>query len=182
MGESIDWAQYVSYSEESPTKLVWSAQTKNRKFNKGDIAGSWNNVKKYYYVKIDNSNYSVHRIVYELMVGKIPDGFVIDHKDRDTANNSYTNLVAVTHRHNMQNMKKNKNNKSGVVGVSLVPFGEYQYWKAAWQDMDGKQCHKTFSVLKHGYDEAFRLAVEAREQALTEMNQQGARYTEGHGK
>lgn len=40
--------------------------------------------------------YSVHRVVYELFIGKIPQGLVIDHKDENKTNNAVTNLQVLT--------------------------------------------------------------------------------------
>lgn len=37
-------------------------------------------------------------------------------------------------------------------------------------------------VSNHGKEEAFRLACEARENAIKELNAQGAGYSENHGK
>jgi len=44
-------------------------------------------------------------------------GFVIDHIDGDTLNNSINNLRICKHEENLRNQKINKNNKSGFKGV-----------------------------------------------------------------
>jgi hypothetical protein len=43
---------------------------------------------------------AIHRLVYITWVGKIPDGYVIDHKDNVKWNNLYTNLQAITAEEN----------------------------------------------------------------------------------
>ena len=46
----------------------------------------------------------------------------------------------------------------------------------------GKVCSKEFAVKKYGYDEAFRSAVIAREQAIGALNSRNANYNKEHGK
>lgn len=65
-------------------------------------------------------------------------------------------------------------NRSGVVGVRLHEQkdqrGEYEYhywyWVAQWTDGHGKRKTKSFSVHQYGDEEAYRLAVEAREKGV----------------
>jgi hypothetical protein len=42
-----------------------------------------------------------HRIIYQTLVGDIPNGYEIDHIDNDRQNNSIDNLRIVTHSQNM---------------------------------------------------------------------------------
>lgn len=44
----------------------------------------------------------VHRLVYCAFVGKIPDGYDVDHKDFDRQNNSVSNLCLMTHGDNVR--------------------------------------------------------------------------------
>ncbi len=58
-------------------------------------------------------------------------------------------------------------NTSGVVGVAKTairsPNGAtYEYWSATWSLPSGERRSIRFSILRHGHDAAFRLAVEAR--------------------
>jgi predicted HNH restriction endonuclease len=61
-------------------------------------------------------------------------------------------------------------------------IGEYYkgkpryYWKAMWSPAKGKRRSKSFSVLKFGEDEAKRLAIEARRQAIESLD---AEWPEG---
>lgn len=72
---------------------------------------------------------------------------------------------------------KSQRNSSGTVGVHLVEEVDkrwpsqptYLYWVAQWSPAPYVRKTKRFSVNKHGYDEAFRLAVEARRSGLKEM-------------
>lgn len=59
-------------------------------------------------------------------------------------------------------------NSSGVVGVSKVtitgPNGvTYYFWQATWSPAPGQRRSIRFSVKKHGEEEAFKLAVQARQ-------------------
>ncbi|MDB4354101.1 AP2 domain-containing protein [Akkermansiaceae bacterium] len=62
-------------------------------------------------------------------------------------------------------------NRSGVVGVSLVTVltngSEYLFWQATWSPEAGKRRCVKFSVMRYGDREAFRLAVEAREDGVS---------------
>lgn len=45
----------------------------------------------------------LHRVVAECWLGKCPEGYQVDHIDRDTKNNHYKNLRYVTHSEQMKN-------------------------------------------------------------------------------
>lgn len=57
----------------------------------------------YYRVWIKNKGHSVHKLVAECWLGDKPEGYEIDHIDRDTHNNHYSNLRYVTHGEQMKN-------------------------------------------------------------------------------
>lgn len=57
----------------------------------------------YYGVTIHGRSVLVHRMVYELFVGQIPDGMQIDHIDGDRGNNAVDNLRVVTVAGNSHN-------------------------------------------------------------------------------
>jgi len=52
------------------------------------------------------------------------------------------------------------NNTSGITGVRRAPTA----WSATWVE-NGKQQHRSFAVEKHGEQEAFHLACQARAEA-----------------
>lgn len=62
-----------------------------------------------------SKTYFKHQAVWEFYNGKISDGFVIDHIDRDITNNAISNLRMVTVRTNSCNISTNT---SGYPGVS----------------------------------------------------------------
>lgn len=71
-----------------------------------------------------HKNHFVHRLEYEAFIGKIPDGFEIDHIDSNPQNNFLDNLRACSHAENSKNpnsIKKRKpSSKVSGVGVELV--------------------------------------------------------------
>ena len=55
---------------------------------------------RYIQVSINHTRIPAHRIIWLDSRGPIPDGFVINHRDRNRSNNRLANLEAVTHRQN----------------------------------------------------------------------------------
>lgn len=66
---------------------------------------------------------------------------------------------------------KRGNNTSGVAGVHFLTSARQPHgiWQAKLK-INGKGRHKSFSVLKHGWQSAYEQAVAAREQMLAEAN------------
>ncbi len=62
-------------------------------------------------------------------------------------------------------------NRSGVVGVSKVSVigangNHYFFWQATWSPEPGRRRCVKFSIQRYGDDEAFQLAVQARERGV----------------
>jgi len=67
--------------------------------------------------------------------------------------------------------RSSQRNSSGVIGVSRITVqvangAEYHFWQASWSPEPGRRRCIRFSVKRHGDKVAFRLAVEARQQAV----------------
>jgi len=64
-----------------------------------------------------------------------------------------------------------KNNTSQTKGVHFIKYMKKQspLWRAYWRDENGNARAKTFSVKKFGHDEAKRLAIQAREEAISSL-------------
>jgi hypothetical protein len=184
----IDWNDWFYYDETSPSCIRWKVDRyKGKNFETpmvkaGDVAGSIC-ANGYWRVGFRKKQYKVHRIIWFLMHGFHP--VKVDHKDGNKLNNFKSNLRHADGKINRRNVKKAKNNSSGVTGVTftgkVIEGKNYQYWYATWNDITGQPMSKVFSVLVHGYDEAFRLACEYRARMIEELNRQGAGYTERHG-
>lgn len=87
----------------------------------GDIAGHVfkASCKTYRMVRIGDSSFYVHRIVWKMYYGVDPDG-QIDHIDGDGTNNAIANLRVVNAVENHRNQRLRRSNKSGILGVSKV--------------------------------------------------------------
>lgn len=187
----MDLSELYYYDATSPTFLRWnkdifSGRYHNQKnVSKGNVAGGMGN-SGYYQVRVNGRLTLVHRVIWELLNGEIPDGMFIDHIDQDKTNNDISNLRVVTRAGNNQNHPLRQDSSSGVVGVNrlvnTLRSGNLAiYWKALWCE-DGERKYKLFPVKKYGEDEAFRMACEYRKLMIEKMNQEGAGYTENHGK
>jgi hypothetical protein len=178
------WEAYFYYDESSPTALRWATEIRTGRYNNvvlvsaGGVAGS-NGKAKSPQVKLAGKLIFVHRIVWELHNGEIPEGLYVDHIDGDHLNNRIGNLRLVTHKVNARNARMYRTNTSGVAGVSFDT--RESRWLAQWRDIEGVPRKKGFPVAKLGYDEAFEAAVQYRRQVIEELNNLGAGYTKRHG-
>lgn len=73
--------------------------------------------KGYIIITINSKTKRVHRLIYEKFVGKIPDGFDVDHLNHIKDDNRVINLDVKTHESNCQRRLLNKRNTSGYIGV-----------------------------------------------------------------
>lgn len=101
----------------------------------GDVAGCIRTTKrtgkKYVWVVVNRSTHPIHRIIWSMFFGEIPNGMQIDHIDGDGLNNRISNLRLVNREMNSQNQHKaHRNNLCGLLGVSFR--GEWNL-KKPWQ-------------------------------------------------
>lgn len=73
--------------------------------------------KKYLYFSRLKKSCQVHRAIWVMEKGEIPEGYEIDHIDGDGLNNRLENLRCVTRSENFRNRRLATNNTSGIVGV-----------------------------------------------------------------
>lgn len=187
----INWAEYFKYDEDSPSGLIW---IKNRYAGKtgktliksaGDSAGSKSHnpdrSPKSWEVGFNSKLYKAHRIIYTLLLGKIPDGLVIDHIDGNPFNNRIENLRAIPKDKNHRNSKKPSDNTSGYTGVywQTMNKGKHLYAVAEIHYKGTKEV-KCFGT--HQYENPLEEAIKWRETKLNELNQlYDAGYTDRHG-
>jgi len=185
----MQWVDFdiLRYDEESPSGLVWNCDIFSglnyqiRKIREGQTAGSYSGNSRggfYFKFQYNKVKYLCHKVIWQMFHGEIPEGFVVDHEDGNSANNKIDNLRLVTQFVNSRNAKKYKSNKSGCTGVYFKSQNGYDKWVAQWQDSEGNRRSKSFSVNKYGND-ARRLAEEMRE-GMIRINNVG--YTERHGR
>jgi hypothetical protein len=119
----------------------------------GTTAGSPTD-KEYLNVGIFGRLYSVHRVIFLWMTGRLPDPEV-DHENHGRADNRWANLFEATKQKNMRNQTLRKDNISGRVGVSWCADRDKFY---AYIDVKGRRLHL-------GYHDTFEAACAAREAA-----------------
>lgn len=186
--EFDDYSEYFIYDVTSPSHLTRIKGTSNgiREFGRKGHCGN-QRVREGGYrvwtVKFKKRNVQIHRIIWQLFYGTIPQGLVVDHIDGNPLNNEISNLRLITQAENRRNTKKSVKNKSGVSGVFLCKTGQhYNRWRAQYHGVDGKRVIKDFSISKLGYNEAFYLACNWRAEQIEILNEHGAGYTDRHGK
>lgn len=78
----------------------------------------WIGTNGYYNFDVEGKSYLVHRMIFLLEYGFLPD--LVDHKDRDKLNNLPSNLREADKSLNMLNTELRADNKSGCKGVNKV--------------------------------------------------------------
>ena len=123
--DMIDWHKYLIVDFEAGT-LTWrrrpqssffdlrACNTWNTKFA-GTIAGCGS--EGYRKVRLNGKRYMLHRIIYEMANGPIPEGILIDHINTNSLDNRLCNLRLATNAENCMNRGANKNNTTGFKGV-----------------------------------------------------------------
>lgn len=91
----------------------------------------------YWMISVDGVRYKAHRLAFMYMLGRWPQGDV-DHINRTTGDNRWSNLREASRSQNMANVGTTKANKSGYRGVSWVETKKR--WKAQIR-RGGTNCH-----------------------------------------
>ena len=111
-----------------------------------------------------NGKYTcVHRIIWELFHGPIPDACVIDHLNGNPWDNRIENLACKTQTYNQRNRKIPKNNTSGIHGITIYESENILTVKVSVRFGKGVRFSKSFSVRKYGMENALKLAQDWRE-------------------
>ena len=76
--------------------------------------------------------------------------------------------------------KLSSNNTTGVKGVKYEDRGNHKRYIASWCDSEGHNRTSSFSITKYGEEEAFRLAVNARVNAIESLKNDNIIYGEQH--
>ena len=136
----MDWREHFTY-DEANGNLTWKHRPKEAFKNKqafgawtrkyaGRIAGCL--TRGYILVRIGNRLYRAHRIIWEMHHGPIPSGMVIDHVNKDRADNRLSNLRLATPLQNGANSKARKHNTTGLKGVMAAcsSHNRVKKWRA----------------------------------------------------
>lgn len=185
----MNWSEYFYYDEYSPSKLAWAVERKTGMYRTvlstwvGKPAGGMGS-HGYYEVKLFGKTYKCHRIIYELLNSKIPDGVDIDHINGDRGDNTVTNLRLIDDAGNSLNRHMRYDNTTGYTGVSRhisYPNKDGRcrvYYYARWIE-NGKEITKVVKVIDGDETAALAKAVSIREAAIL-MSEKP--YTKRHGK
>jgi hypothetical protein len=112
----------LDYDPESGV-FTWLHRPGNTRFNSlyaGRKAGTTKNSKGYVNIRFSGKTYLAHRLVWLFVHGYFPDK-LIDHRDRDKANNRLDNLRLATKIENNINRKPSPDR-----GVRKTPKGRWQ--------------------------------------------------------
>lgn len=102
----------------------------------GKVVGS-KNKHGYLFAMIDGVTYPLHRLIWVLMEGDIPEGKYVDHRNGTRDDNRWENIKElVDWGQNQRNAGIRKDNPTGYKGVKRLPSGKY--W-ARVIDCHGKQ-------------------------------------------
>ena len=96
------------------------------------------NERGYLSVMINGKHYRVHRLVAQTFIGPIPDGYEVDHIDRDRSNNAVNNIRITTHSQNNRNTSHN--DRVDARGGTHWYENEKQYWKE--KNAEHRKTHK----------------------------------------
>lgn len=193
--DSIDWSRWFRLDTESPSGLSWVITRYSWNGNKLEIwdgkpAGTLKDVRnkenKAWEVVVqtgefDRHHFKIHRII-KCMLGEKVNGFVIDHINGDSSDNTYSNLRATTQTINSRNRNLHASSRFGITGVTLIDDKKGNLYFSSNYSTDGKKYTKCFSIKKLGIMEAYAKAVSFRLQKLDDLNKQGFGYTNRHMK
>lgn len=179
---SVNFSDYLYYDETSPSAIRWKNDVYYGRYktmlkaHKDSPAGSID-ADGYWQIKINGKCYKVHRIICILNNIDVH-GLQVDHVNGVKNDNRMSNLRAVCAKTNSRNRKMQSNNTTGFTGV--VNCGSSRY-RAQYVDLNGVTKSKHFSIKVLGKDEAFRQAVEFRDEMLKILKDCGENYTDRHG-
>lgn len=117
-------------------------------------------------VERSGRQYQVHRIIWEMHNGEIPNGYFIDHINHNRIDNRIENLRLVTSGGNAKNRSRPNTNTSGVTGV---------HWNKRLNKWHVQINHE--GKRKHiGLFDSIEKAAEARKDAISAFG-----YHKNHG-
>ena len=160
-------SEVVYYDESSPTSLRWHFRMNNNALPQSP-AGHNRKDGNYSYVEINKVSYSVHRVVWLLNHGNIPDDVMVDHVDGNRQNNKISNLRLTNAKLNSHN-KLHPIPKSGYRNIRSEPNKvKGAVFTVRWHPKDDNNRQwKFFREAEYGSAEtAFRAAYTFRDQLI----------------
>lgn len=111
----MNYHDFFTYDERSPSGLLWKIGNSKRAV--GEFVGHQKEG-GYWVTSVNYRLVRVHRIIWEMHFGDIPDGAFIDHINGNPGDNRIQNLRLASSMENSWNSKVHKDSISGVKGVS----------------------------------------------------------------
>ena len=127
----------IVYLGEKDVTLAWKVQ--KAKIVKIGKPITCKDGRGYYTVQVDGAALKVHRIIYIMLKGEIPERNVIDHVDRCRTNNAESNLRAVSVADNRKNTSLVANKTSKYRDVCWHKASNR--WVAQITDANGKKVY-----------------------------------------
>ena len=103
--------------------LRWTGQNANHTRKLDEAAGHLCEHGGYWRIKVGKKSHMLHRVIYEMHHGAIPDGMDVDHIDNNRLNNKIENLQLLTRAENvLKGMREGKHNnpETPVIGVCVT--------------------------------------------------------------
>jgi hypothetical protein len=130
------------------------------------------------YARNSKMNIQLHRFIWTLKYGDIPEGLEVEHWDENKLNCQISNLRLATRSENVCNVSKLKNNKSGFKGISKEVYKKecqdgihiHEYWRAKITKDKGKKTEKKYSKRFPYTDAGFEQAKEWIKQKSLELH------------
>lgn len=164
--------EFLEYDENSPSGLRWKKKSIN---GRQGVAGTLRD--NFYWLTGLSGRQYQNGILVLLLNGFYPkEGEVVDHLDGNPSNNLLTNLRFASRALNSRNRKLPSSNSTGVTGI----YVQGDMMCCSWYGLDKTMRRKYFSIKKNGYENALDMAIKFRADRLTELNKEGAGYTERH--
>ena len=140
---------YLEIDENSPSGLSWKINRGRMKA--GDCAGMFHKETGYYIVMFNHKSYKVHRIIYALYHGECPVNLNINHIDSNRANNTISNLEAVTQSDNV--LHSFKQGRKPIIGEDhgqskLREEDVLEIYKLSKEGVMGKDIANIFNISK----------------------------------
>lgn len=152
----IDWGKFFSYADGA---LFWAASTSNQ-VRAGARAGRVGS-DGYREIRLLGGYYREHRVIYEILLGKIPEGMLVDHVNGIRSDNRIENLRLVDTLGNTRNNAKSAKNKTGHVGVSWckavgkwraqIGVNNRQVWLGHFDEFDHAVAARKAAESAHGF-------------------------------
>jgi len=144
--------------------LFWKKSGSGRKIKAGFRAGCLG-ADKYWYVKVDNIQYSLHRVIWTMHFGPIPAGKQINHIDENKSNNRIDNLRLDTPADNINWGTGNARRAAALKGKKQSP--QSIALRAKCKEI---YCHETFTTYPSVKLAAAALSVHATDISMVLNN------------